>query len=179
MTRRFFVALMLPLFSLSGLQGQSTEDLQSTIRQRTGKQVEWQKDVEAGDQIREAIRVLLRRTLTADSAVQVALLNNRELQATFEEIGIAQADLIEAGLLKNPIFAGDARFPNRAPSGTDIEMAIAQEFFDVLVIPLRKKVAISQLMKTKLQVGDAVLKLAAAVKTAFYELQADQQLLGR
>ena len=132
---------MLPLFSLSGLQGQSTEDLQSTIRQRTGNQVEWQKDVEARDQIREAIRVLLRRTLTADSAVQIALLNIRELQATFEEIGIAQADLIEAGLLKNPIFAGDARFPNRSPSGTDIEMSIAQEFFDLLVIPLRKKVA--------------------------------------
>ena len=170
---------MLPLFSLSGLRGQSTEDLQSTIRQRTGKQVEWQKDVEARDQIREAIRLLLRRTLTADSAVQVALLNNRELQATFEDIGIAQADLIEAGLLRNPIFAGDARFPNRAPSGTDIEMAIAQEFFDLLVIPLRKKVATAQLMKTKLQVGDAILKLAAGVKAAFYELQAEQQLLGR
>src|SRR5439155_17029187 len=116
-TQRFFLRLMLPLFPLSGLKGQSTEDLQSTIRQRTGKQVEWQKDVEASDQIREAIRVLLRRTLTADSAVQVALLNNRELQATFEEIGIAQADLIEAGLLRNPIFVGDARFPIRPSSG--------------------------------------------------------------
>src|SRR5438874_2101936 len=179
MTRRFFVALMLPLFSLSGLQGQSTEDLQSTIRQRTGKKVEWQKDVEASDQIREEIRVLLRQTLTADSAVQVALLNNRELQATFEEIGIAQADLIESGLLRNPIFAGDARFPNRPPSGTDVEMAIAQECFDLLVIPLRKKVAAAQLMKTELQVGDAILRLAAGVKAAFYELQAEQQLIGR
>ena len=179
MTQRFFWGLVLPLCSLSAVQGQSTEDLQSTIRQRTGKQVEWQKDVEKRDQLREAIRVLLRRTVTADSAVQVALLNNRELQATFEEIGIANADLIEAGLLKNPIFAGDARFPNRAPSGTNIEMAIAQEFFDVLVIPLRKKVAAVQLTKTKLRVGDAILKLAAEVKTAFYELEAEQQLIGR
>ena len=179
MTRGFLLVLMLSLFSLSALQAQSTEDLRSTIRQRTGKQVEWQKDAEASDQIRGAIRALLRRTLSADAAVQVALLNNRELQATFEEIGIAQADLIEAGLLKNPIFAGDARFPNRSPSGTDIEMSIAQEFFDLLVAPLRKKVAATQLMKTKLRVGDAILKLATEVKTAFYELQAEQQLLGR
>jgi len=179
MSRAFFLGLMLPLFSLSTLQGQSTDDLQSTIQQRTGKQVEWQRDVEASNQIREAIRALLRRTLSADAAVQVALLNNRELQATFEEIGIAHADLIEAGLLKNPIFAGDARFPNRSPSGTDIEMSIAQEFFDLLVISLRKKVAAAQLMKTKLRVGDSILKLAAEVKTAFYELQAEQQLLGR
>jgi outer membrane protein, heavy metal efflux system len=179
MNQRYFLALILPMLALSALQGQSTEDLQSTIRQRTGKQVEWQKDVEARDRIREAIRGMLRLTLTADSAIQVALLNNRELQATFEEIGIANADLIEAGLLKNPIFAGDARFPNRAPSGTDIEMAIAQEFFDLLVIPLRKKVAAVQLAKTKLRVGYAILKLAAGVKAAFYELQAEQQLIGR
>ena len=179
MTRSFLRVLMLSLFSLSALQAQSTDDLQSTIQQRTGKQVEWQRDTGASDQIREAIRDLLRRTLSADVAVQVALLNNRELQATFEEIGIAQADLIEAGLLKNPIFAGDARFPNRSPSGTDIEMSIAQEFFDLLVIRLRKKVAAAQLMKTKLRVGDAILKVAAEVKTAFYELQAEQQLLGR
>src|SRR5207237_9421689 len=58
-------------------------------------------------------------------------------------------------------------------------MSIAQEFFDLLVIPLRKKVAATQLMKTKLRVGDAILKLATEVKTAFYELQAKQQLLGR
>ena len=179
MSRAFFLGWMLSLFSFSALHGQSTDDLQSTIRQRTGKQVEWQKDVDASEQIRGAIRALLRRTLSADAAVQIALLNNRELQATFEEIGIAQGDLVEAGLLKNPIFAGDARFPNRAPSGTDIEMAIAQEFFDLLVIPLRKKVAAAQLTKTKLRVGDAILKLAAETKTAFYELQAEQQLLGR
>jgi len=179
MTRRFFLGLILALFSFAALQGQSTDDLQSTIRQRTGKQVEWQKDVEASDQIREAICALLQRTLTADTAVQIALLNNRELQATFEEIGIAHADLIEAGLLKNPIFAGNARFPNRSPSGTNIEMSIAQEFFDLLVIPLRKKVAAAQLTKTKLRVGDAILKLAAEVKTVFYELQAEQQVLGR
>src|SRR5438045_6915856 len=179
MTRVFLLVLMLSLFSLSALQAQSTEDLQSTIRQRTGKQVEWQKDAEPSDQIRGAIRTLLRRSLSADAAVQIALLNNRELEATFEGIGSAQADLIEAGLLKNPIFAGDARFPNRSPSGTNIEMSIAQEFFDLLLIPFRKKVAATQLAKTKLRVCDTILKLAAETKTAFYELQAEQQLLGR
>src|SRR5216684_7804527 len=179
MSRRFFWALIAPLLLISAAQGQSTDDLQSTIRQRAGKQVEWQKNVEASDQIRGAIRALLRRTLSADAAVQIALLNNRELQATFEEIGIAQADLIETGLLKNPIFASNARFPDRSPSGTNLEMSIAQEFFDLLVIPLRKKVGAAQLMKTKLRVGDAILKLAAEAKTAFYELQAEEQLLGR
>lgn len=179
MKRHFYLALIVPLMSHSVLQGQSTDDLQSTVRKRTGKQVQWQKDSAANDQIRGAIWALLQKTLTADAAVQIALLNNRELQATFEEIGIANADIIEAGLLKNPVFAGDARFPNSPPSATNIEMSIAQEFFDLLVVPLRKKVAAAQLTKTKLRVGDGILKLAVEVKTAFYELQAEQQLLGR
>lgn len=179
MKRPYFSAWMLAMLALSTLHGQPTDDLQSTIRQRTGKQVEWQKEIEANDQVRGAIHALLRRTLTADAAVQVALLNNRELQSVFEEIGIANADLIEAGLLRNPIFAGNARFPNRSPSGTNIEMSVAQEFFDLLVIPLRKKVAAAELAKTKLRVGDAILKLVAETKIAFYELQSEQQLVGR
>ena len=179
MNRCFYLALIFPLLPHSVMQGQSTDDLQSTIRQRTGKQVEWEKDTAANDQIREAIRALLRKTLTADATVQIALLNNRELQATFEEIGIANADLIEAGLLKNPVFFGDARFPARPPSATNVELSIAQEFSDLLVTPLRKKVAAAQLAKTKLRVGDTILKVAAEVRSAFYELQADQQLLGR
>ena len=48
--------------------------------------------------------------LTGDSAVQIALLNNRALRATLEEIGISRADLIQAGLLRNPEFS--AAFPS-------------------------------------------------------------------
>ena len=179
MKRPYVFSWILPVLALTTLYGQPTDDLRSTIRQRTGKEVEWQRDSEASNQIQGAVRALLRRTLTANAAVQVALLNNRELQATFEEIGIAKADLIEAGLLRNPIFAGNARFPDRSPSGTNIEMSVAQEFFELLVIPLRKKVAAAELAKTKLRVGDAILKVVAETKTAFYQLQSEQQLVGR
>ena len=179
MRQRTHLVIFFCLVLHSTSHGQSTNDLQSTIRQRTGKEVQWQKDAAAEEQIRAAIRALLRRTLSADAAVQIALLNNRELQATFEEIGIAHADLIEAGLLKNPVFDVIGRFPDRPPSATNVELSVAQEFFDLLVIPLRKKVAAAHLGKTKLRVGDAVLKLAVEVKTAFYELQAEQQLVGR
>jgi outer membrane protein, heavy metal efflux system len=153
-------------------------ELEQTIRDRSGKQIEWRKDP-ADDEVARHIHALVHRPLTTDSAVQLALLNNRGLQATFEEIGIANANLIEAGLLKNPTFAVSARFPDRPPSATDVEMSIAADFFDVLLIPLRKKVAASELARTKLRVGDEILRLAAEVKTAFYEMQAQQQLLAR
>jgi hypothetical protein len=39
------------------------------------------------------VRALLHDTLTADGAVQVALLNNRDLQALYAELGVAQAGM--------------------------------------------------------------------------------------
>ena len=75
-------------------------------------------------------RHLLVKPLGANEAVQVALLNNPDLQATFEEIGISQADLVQAGLLKNPTFAASWRFPDVAPGITDAEYSVAEDFLD-------------------------------------------------
>lgn len=158
---------------------QSADDVQTAVHGRIGKRVEWRKDAAADAEIAQTVHALLRGVLTADRAVQVALLNNRELQAAFEEIGIANADLTEAGLLKNPSFDVSARFPDRPPSGTNLEFSIVQDFIDVFLIPLRKKVAANELARAKLRVGDAALKLASEVKTAFYTLQARQQLFSR
>ena len=48
---------------------------------------------------------LLQKELSVDTAVQIALLNNRDLQGSYASLGIAQADLVEAGLLENPVFS--------------------------------------------------------------------------
>jgi len=97
--------------------------------------------------------------VSADAAVQVALLKTiGACRRTFEEIGIA-TPTCRSWSVENPIFAGDARFPQSFPSGTDIgNVDRAGVFSILLVIPLRKKVAAAQLMKTKLRVGDAILK---------------------
>ena len=158
---------------------ESARNVQSSVNERIGKRVEWRKDATADAEISQTVHALLRGTITAERAVQIALLNNRELQAIFEEIGIANADLTEAGLLKNPVFNASARFPDRPPSAANLEFSVVQDFLDLLMIPLRKKVAAAQLARAELKVGDAVLKLAAEVKTAFYTLQGKQMLFGR
>jgi len=157
----------------------SLDRVQATVAERTGKHIHWNQGGVEDAQIEQGVQTLLRRELTAERAVQAALLNNRELQARFEEIGIAQADVIQAGLISNPNFAGSFRFPDRPPSGTNIEYSIAQNFLDLLVLPLRKRIAAAQLAQTETHVADEVLKLAAEVKIAFYTAQARQQLLDR
>jgi cobalt-zinc-cadmium efflux system outer membrane protein len=43
--------------------------------------------------------------LSEDEAVAVALWNNAELEAALAELGLARADLVEAGLIRNPVFS--------------------------------------------------------------------------
>jgi len=77
---------------------------------RTGQNLQWIRDAATNSNVEQTVRSLLAKDLTVDAAVQIALFNNRSLQATFEEIGILQADLVQAGLLKNPQIAASSAF---------------------------------------------------------------------
>ncbi len=73
----------------------------SASRERGLKQeVKWIKTEQDAESSRAAVIKLLDAPLTADAAVQIALLNNRGLQATYSELGIAESDLVQAGRLR-------------------------------------------------------------------------------
>lgn len=144
----------------------------SIIDNRIQKQVCWNK--KSCEPVKQAICRMLNQELTADSAVQVALLNNPEVQAIFAEIGIAHADLIEAGLLRNPIFDAYVRFPDQALS-LNTQFSIAQSFLDIFLVPLKKKVAAAELEQTKLRVADKILNLSFDVQETFYAYVATQK----
>lgn len=150
-------------------------EVQAAIGERVDRRVEW-RGVTAADAVVDGeIEGLLNAPLTADSAVQIALLNNAGLQATYEELGIAQADLVEAGLLRNPVFEVQYRLPGRPAN--PYELHVVQDFIDVFFIPLKRKVAAAELEATTFRVADAVLKHAAETRQAFYRLQSAQQLV--
>lgn len=157
----------------------SFRDVQGRVSSRTGKGTRWIRDGADAAAAHDATRRLLARRLTADSAAQIAVLNNRRLQAAFEELGIAQADFVQAGLLTNPQFSGLARFPNVSPSGTDIELSVAQDLLELLLRPVKRRIAAADLESAKLEAARAVLELVTDTKTAFYNLQARQQMLAR
>jgi cobalt-zinc-cadmium efflux system outer membrane protein len=151
-------------------------EVAGNIQGKIGKRVQWSRNTAQDAEADQYVQALLQRPLTTDSAVQVALLNNHELQATFENLGIAQADLVEAGLLRNPVFSVERRFPGRA-----LETDVLAEFIDLLFLPLRKRIAAAELEAVKLRVAHEVLNTAADVRAAFYEHQGNEQLvdLGR
>ncbi len=150
-------------------------DVQSQITQRTGNKVYWNQGTEEDQEVHDTIDKTLAKPLTAEGAVQIALVNNRRLQATYEDLGLAQADLVQAGLLRNPIFDGGVFFTLSGASPR-LDFGLAQDFLSILYLPLRKGIATANFEAVKLEVTGQVLDMAARVKLAFYQVQADQQL---
>lgn len=182
--RRTRSALMgLGLLAASTLTGcastspqKAFDDVQSSVAQRSGKQLRWDRETSEPAALRREVDALLARELDVDAAVQIALLVSPALRSTLEELSVAQADLVEAGLLSNPSFTVgrtawemDHIVPNLFAS---VEMA----FMDVITLPLRKRVASTQLEATKLSVADQVLQLAATVRRDYFTAQAAAQI---
>ncbi len=154
---------------------QTWEDVQGNVAERTGRRLQWNQRTEEDLAVNESVDDMLDNGLTTEEAVQVALINNPKLQATYEKLGIAQADLVQAGLLKNPVFEGTFRFIRH--NGHSYDLGIAQDFLDVLLIPLRKTIARSHLEKTKLAVTAAVMDMVAKVRIAIVQAQRAKQVL--
>ena len=149
-------------------------DVAKTVESRTSLQLQQYVGALTG-LAADRIQQLLQEELTVDRALQIAVLNNRSLQATLEELGLARAEVIQASLLKNPIFSGHARVPEEG-GGTNLELALAQSVIDTLFLPLRRRVALAQFEQATLKVTDDVLNLLTEVKTAYYTAQAAEQV---
>ena len=162
-------------------QGAFDSGVRDAVGQRLAspKSVVWRRGGPEEARADAAVADLLRRPLTAQSAVQVALLNNRALQAEYAEVGISYGEYVTAGLLKNPTLAASGRFPDRAGLVADWEAALTQDFLDALLLPLRKRLAAAQLRAVEARVADETLQTAAETARAFYTYQARAQLIDR
>lgn len=147
----------------------------SVVEERTNHQVRWNQGCLIDDQIKWTIQCLLESELTVEGAVQTALLNNPQIQSVFEELGIAHADLVEAGLLTNPAFSIEVRYPTQKRLKTNIEYMIATSFLDIFLIPLRKRIAATEFEQAKLKAANEILNLVFEVRETYYALLAEKQ----
>lgn len=173
------VVVAVALTALTGCSsvrpGAGFEDVQRRVAERAGARIQWDTGSAADARVREAVDSLLAHPLDADDAVQVALLNNRGLLAVYEDLSLAQADVVQAGLLTNPVFSAEARF-STSGGGTGIDMGIAQGFVGLLRMPLLKSRAGAAFEAATLRVTGVVLDTAFDVRRAFYRYQAAEQM---
>ena len=173
--------LIATIFFLSGCASMALDagfdDVKATVEKRSSVKIFWNNGTELDKEAAEKLRSLLQNKLTVDETLQIALLNNRDLQALYSELGVAQADLVQAGLLRNPIFDGAVLFPVSGGGRPDLELSAVMNFLDIFYLPLRKRVAAARFEEAKMRVTGSVLDFTARVRTAFYLHASNEQMI--
>lgn len=146
-------------------------DIRQGVSDRTGQTVEWMTTPSTADD--PHIRELLQGELTADRAVAVAMANNPRLQATLAELGIARADLLQASLIRNPLFEAEIRFPS--DPFRPYELRLAQTLVDLIQLPRRRALGRAAFDAAKLRVTSEVVRFAADVRAQHSDLLAASQ----
>lgn len=144
-------------------------------QERIGQTPSYQRSPEQADSATARVAELLRQPLSADSAVQIALLNNRDLQAGYAELGIAESDLVRAGRLPNPSFSFGRLRGNGA---VEIDRAVLFNVLGLFTMPLAKQVEQRRFEQAQLQAADETVGLAGEARKAFFEAVTAQQLVG-
>lgn len=148
------------------------DDVEQLARDRTGMRVQWNQGRQEDAATDQSVDALLREGLTADAAVQIALLNNPSLQADYERLGVAQADLVQAGLLINPVFGFSVQRSSDTATGTARGFSVTQDFLNLFTRLPRKQMAAAGFEKTRLEVSQMVVMLAAETRAAYHQTQA-------
>lgn len=120
----------------------------------------------------------LSQPLTADTAVQLALLNNPDVRRETARLGFAAAEVYDAGRLANPVFSltrlsGDSSAGANVPQLT---LGLAFNFANLLFLPANSRFAGAQFEAAKLEVASVAMDLAAEVESAWYEAVGADQL---
>jgi outer membrane protein TolC len=124
--------------------------------------------------VRIAVRRLLGRTLTADAAVQIALLNNRGLQAAYNELAKADAERVGESLPPNPTISVR---PIEASQVLEIERQVVTNIIALATLPARSDIAAARFHQAQLHAALETLRVAVETRRAFYRAVGAQELV--
>lgn len=153
--------------------------VQQTVQDRAGVDVEWQRESLDTPELQRATEGLTAQPLSVDAAVRLALMRNRMLQARLGELGIAQAELLEASLPANPELAISHRYLHGAENGhdTNTEAGVSQEVISLILLPWRRAIAKGELERARLEAAEAALDLVQKVQEAYFTMRGRQAAL--
>lgn len=160
--------LVLGALGLSGCAASSPDSGMTAVSELTSqtikKDVAFVRTAEGAGAVDARVRQLLSRTLTAGTAVQVALLNNKGLQAAYNELALAETDLVEQSLPPNPVFSVSRISGNGA---SEIERQVVGDILALATLPFRSDIARERFRQAQLRAALATLRLAADVRRAY------------
>jgi cobalt-zinc-cadmium efflux system outer membrane protein len=160
---------ILVLFSTSCARIEHEAELRQAaggVKRATGLQPTWPED----EGPVRALPLDDSHVVSLDTALELALVNNRALRADLNVIGQAKADLVQAGLLTNPVLSIMLRFPSGGGRSM-FDFGVAKDFADLWLIPSKKRAAQAMLQQRILSITDTTIALVNDVRNAYYSLQ--------
>jgi outer membrane protein, heavy metal efflux system len=163
-------ALLAACATTSPVASRATVD--ALIDRRLGRPITWVAD----SSVAHRVDGLLSGELTADSAVAASLLASPDLRATFEELGIAQAEVADASRLRNPVVALSTQ-PGTNTSFVMQGAGIVFPFVDALQRATRQRIAVADRAAVEQRVASAVVDAVTHVRIAWAEAVAARELV--
>ena len=120
----------------------------------------------------EKLAQLLAQPLDADSAVRIALMNNHGLKAALADLGASEADLVQAGRLRNP---GLSFGRSHGSHGNEIDRGVSFDLAGLLTMPLRVNIERGRFEQAKLQAASSAVQLALETRRAYFNAVAAVQ----
>ncbi len=130
---------------------------------------------EQAQQTKEQVTALLAGPLSADVAVQVALLNNRELQAAYNDLGVSEADYVQASLPPNP---GVSLMDVAGTGVANFELRLIGDILSLITLPRRTAIAAEHFAHARHQAILTTLRLGLDTRRAHIRTVAAQQQVG-
>jgi outer membrane protein TolC len=170
-------AIVVAAASLSACRTFSPDGGMDTVAMVAGtglnKDVVQVRSAEDEAAVRARVTRLLHRPLSADAAVQIALLNNLGLQAAYNRLGIAQALAVKAS--RPPALSFDFSDVS-TPVELDIERQIMASLLSLLTMPARTRIAADQFAQAELRAAEETLRVAAETRRAYVRAVAARQI---
>jgi len=160
------LALLAGCASLSGDTG--LNDVSRLTQDRIGQQASFSRDANNDQQVRS----LLAQPLTAETAVQIALLNSPALKASFAELGVSEAEFVQSGRMRNPGFSFGRI---RGGGETEIDRSVMFDIAGLLTLPTRSRIGQRRFEQAKLQAAAQAIQLATDTRRAYFTAVAAAQ----
>lgn len=151
-------------FSADGGYG----EVQALAQARSAQPIPATRPATGGRELSE----LLAKPLTVESAVQAALMNNRGLQASYAELGVAEADLVQAGRIANPIFSFGRL---KGHEGVELERTLTIPLMGLLTMPITQPLEKRRFEQAQMRAAGELLRVADETRRAYYGAVAAQQ----
>jgi outer membrane protein TolC len=146
-----------------------------SIRKEIGRDAVKLSSREDVSRARERVQGLLAEPLSEDSAVQIALLNNRGLQAAYNDLGVSEAEYVQTSLPPNPAISIGRTFGTGG--FVEIGFQLVGNLLAFATLPRRAEIAKREFEEARYRTVATTLSLTIDVRRAYIRAIAAQQRL--